>query len=154
MRWDRCAIGAAATRRGQLRPPPPTGRRPQLSMGLYETTWDSPLRQPARWACSSADAGVVWRCASGAPDAALGARQPRRFKGPINTYNQDQLENSDAMDNRSFRGRQVDSVQGQGEGPHTCHKHKHNELHNDRVVMEEGTWTCNPKQKEWTLQAY
>ena len=48
--------------------------------GLYETTWESPLRQPARWACLSADAGVVWRCASGAPDAALGARQPRRFK--------------------------------------------------------------------------
>ena len=39
-------------------------------------------------ACLSADAGVVWRCASGAPDAALGARQPRRFKGPINKYNQ------------------------------------------------------------------
>ena len=48
----------------------------------------TPLRQPARWACLSADAGVVWRCASGAPDAALGARQPRRFKGPINKYNQ------------------------------------------------------------------
>ena len=33
---------------------------------------------------------------------------------------------------------------GQGEGPPTCHKH--NELHNDRVVMEEGT--CKAKRMD------
>ena len=73
-----------------------------------------------------------------------GHANPGDLKDQSTNTTNDQLENSDAMDNRSFRGRQVDSVQGQGEGPHTCHKH--NELHNDRVVMEEGT--CKAKRMD------
>jgi len=70
------------------RPAPPSNtgaeRRTRVEHGRVRRVGGNQFRRSAHvcvcgsqcGACLSADAGVVWRCASGAPDAALGARQP------------------------------------------------------------------------------